>query len=691
MASSTYGLRGFEEFYTDDDKDIKSQMRQIYNDTSAITQERWVQQSIDERFYAGDQSLWSEYYNQIPVQRRKQFSFNKIKRIVNMISGYQRRNRKTLNVQPVEGSDQQTADQFSKLLMWVNNQQNIMNIVSEAFLGSCISGMNLLSVWMDYREDPFSGDLRVDNMSYNGYLIDPYFKKTDLSDCNYIWTRKFLSKKQISSLMPEREKEIMQMSRSANKDSYFNFLPQNFNLSNLDLLPYDEYWYLDYRDAMIIVDPINEESMEWTGPEENLKMFLMRYPQLKSQKIQKQTCKLAISVNNRVMYNGANPYKIDKYPFVPIMAYYQPELPYYEWRMQGVVRSLRDAQFILNRRQQILLDVLESQVNSGLKVMEDSLVNDEDAFKSGQGQALFIKKDAPLGLQSVEKIPSADVSPSFFNVIQQMNTDIMEISGVNEELLGAADDDKAGILSMLRQGAGLTTLQILFDHLDEGMKCLGSLELDMMQANFTPAKVSRIIEEQPTQQFYNKSFGKFDCVVVEGTDSPTQRMQAFQQALYLREAGIPIPAEFLLEMSTLQNKTKVIEQIVQQEQQQAQQAQLQAQLQMQELQARANLAESRAFADQGLGAERFTRIPENRALAVERLAEAQKDKDLGALHKVEAAKTLTEMDLNNLQKALEIIERLKETSSIDERREEAQELIEKAKPPRTPIQQMEGA
>jgi len=686
MTGSPYGLRGFQEFYTDDDNDIKSRMKEIYNETATETQTRWLEQSIDERFYAGDQTIWNEYYSHIPSFRKKQFNFNKIKRIVNMVSGYQRRNRKTLNVTPIENSDQQTSDQFSKLLMWANNQIDALNTVSDAFLGSLITGMNLLSVWMDYRADPFSGDLRIDNMSYNGYLIDPFFKKNDLSDCNYIWTRKFLSKAQIASLMPDRKDEIMEMNISANKDAYFNFLPQNYHINYKYLLPYDEFWYLDYRDAYILVDPINEESIEWTGPEENLKLFLMRYPQLKKQKIQKQTCKLAISVNDRVMYNGKNPYKIDKYPFVPVMAYYQPELPYYEWRIQGMVRALRDSQFILNRRQQILLDVLESQINSGLKVMEDSLVDDADAFKSGQGQTLFVKKDAPLGMESIQKIPPADVSPAFMQVIEQMNQSMMDISGVNEELLGSADDDKAGILSMLRQGAGLTTLQILFDNLDNSLKNLGRIEIDMMQANFTPAKVSRVIQEQPSQQFYNRTFQKFDAQVVEGTDTATQKMQSFQQALYLREIGIPVPTEFLLEMSTLQNKDKMLEQIQAQEQQQAQMTQMQQQLQMQEIEARANLANARAQADYGLGAERVSRIPENRSAAIERRAATIQELEQATLDKVKAIKELEGIDLDHLQKLLGLVTSLREKEAqeaeVERPSEENSSIIQ------TPLQKM---
>lgn len=656
---SSYSLRGTEEFYTDDDRHVLSRMRQIYNDISPITQALWVQASIDERFYAGDQSLWQEIYSQIPAHRRKQFNFNKIKRIVNMISGTQRRTRKSIVTTPIENSDQQTSDQFSKLLMWANNRADALNVLSEAFNGALITGMNLLSVWMDYREDPFSGDIRVDNMSYNGYIIDPYFKKQDLSDCNYIWTRKFLSRKQIASLMPEREADISKMKSDTSRDGFFNFLPENYNMSQRDLLPYDEFWYLDYRNATILVDPETEEILEWTGDDENLRLFLRRYPNLKKQKIKKQTCKLAIAVNNRIFYNGKNPFNVDKYPFIPVIAYYQPELPYYEWRVQGIVRGLRDSQFILNRRQQILLDILESQVNSGLKVMEDSLVDDRDAFKTGQGQALFIKKDAPMGMESVQKIPPGDVSPAMINVIDQMDKNMMEISGVNEELLGAADDDKAGILSMLRQGAGLTTLQNLFDQLDLSLKNLGRLEMDYIQKNFTPAKVKRIIEQEPTEQFYNKAFQKYDCELTEGANTPTQRMQSLQQALHLKEMGIPVPTSFLLEMTSFQNKAEMIKEVQQQEQAQAQQQQLMQQLQMMELKAKADLAEARSKADLGLAEERATRSVSNLSLAEERRNESIKDLEQATLDKIKAIKELQGIDLDQIQKAIEIINSMK--------------------------------
>ena len=662
---TAYGLRGQEENFVDSstkDREILSHMRDIYNQTSSITQTFWNTANIDARFYAGDQSVWGEVYSNVPSFRRKQFSFNKIKRIVNMISGYQRRNRNSTICIPQEDSDQETADQFSELLLWANNNSNGLYTLSDAFEGALVTGMNLLSVWMDYRSDPLSGDIRVDNMSYNGYMIDPYFTKQDLSDCNYIWTRKFLSKRQLGSILPQHKKEIEEIS-GAQKDGKFNFLPENYNVDYKNLISYDEFWYLDFRPAEILVDLETGETKEWVGPEENKKIFLKRFPQVKLRKIQKKTTKLAIVVNgNKVVYDGKNPYNIDSYPFIPVMAYYQPELPYYEWRIQGVVRSLRDSQFLYNRRKQIELDILESQINSGMKVMEDSLIDDNDAFKNGQGQALFIKKDAPLGMGSVEPFMPPQIPPSMMELSAALSREMTEISGVNEELLGSADDDKAGILSMLRQGAGLTTLGNLFDQLDLSQKIMGQVMMEMIQNNFTAGKVRRILNKDPSEQFYNKAFQKFDCQIVEGTNTSTQKQMAFKQALYLKEVGVPVPDDFLLEMSTLQNKGDLIKGIQSAQEQAQQMQQMQQQLEMAQLQAQIRLANARAVADEGLGIERVSRVKENQALAIERRAKAVSDMESASLDKVKAAKELTDIDLNQLIKAVELIQKIQEQS-----------------------------
>jgi hypothetical protein len=639
-------------------------MEAFYAEGITINQSFWQEADTDTRFECGDQTLWNEMYGNLPINRRRSFNFNRIRRVVNMISGYQRRNRKSTIITPVESSDELTADQFTKILMWINQQEGVLETISDSFHGSLVTGMNLLQVWVDYRSDPISGNIKVDNCAYNSFLIDPFFRKADLSDCNAIWKRSFLTKREILSLLPDKEDEIMGLVANDQRDGKFQFMPESYNYGLKNLLSYDEFYYRDFRTQIMMVDTQTGETTEWKGDDEALKDFLYLYPQVTTVKSEIPTVKLAIVVQGKVMFDGPNPLGLDCYPFVPVFAYYNPQMPYYPWRIQGVVRGLRDAQYLYNRRKVIELDILESQINSGWKYKENALVNPKDIFLSGQGRGLALKEEAQM--TDVEQIQAPQIPPSMFQMSESLSREVQEISGVNEELLGSAVDDKAGILSMLRQGAGLTTLQILFDNLDFAQKHLGKIILKLVQENFTPGKVKRILNEEPTQQFYNKMFGTYDAVVEEGLNTTTQKQMQFAQLLQLRQAGVQIPDDVLLEAVTIENKQKLVESIKAQQQQQAQMAQQQAQMQMQEVQAQMEMAHARATADTGLGVERMSRVKENESLALERQAQAIRDEDEGVLSLVKAIKELEGIDLDNVVKALQVMGSIKTAQKVEQ-------------------------
>ncbi len=666
-----------DSYFVDNDHSILKRMDYTYAKNITVNQAAWSEMDIDHRFHAGDQTLWNDIYGNVPAFRRRQFKFNRIRRVVNMIDGYQRDHRKSTICVPVESSDQQTADQFSKLLFHAQSTGDILHTISDAYKGALIGGMNLMSVWMDYRNDPVNGDIKVDNVAYNGYLIDPYFKKMDLSDCNDIWTRKYLSRQQVVSLLPGRESEILDFKGWGNRDGKFQFMPESYSYGMQDLLIYDEFWYMDSRRQKMLVDTKTGESIEWKGSEDDLDEFLRMYRQIVVIDNEIPSVKLAITVQGKVMYNGPNPLGIDEYPFVPVWGYYEPQIPYFPWRVQGVVRGLRDAQYLYNRRKVIELDILESQVNSGIIFKENALVNPKDAFLQGQGRSLALKADAQI--TDVQQIPAPQIPPSMMQLSELLGREIQEISGVNEELLGSAVDEKAGILSMLRQGAGLTTLRGLFDNLDRSQKLLGNMCIRLMQQNWTPGKVARIIQEEPSQQFYNRAFGKYDAVVEDGLNTSTQKQMQMQQLLQMRELGVPVPTNMLIENSTLQNKKELIDAISQQEEQQAKQAEQQQQVEIQVLQAQIEDLKAKAMANEGLGVERASRVQENRALAVERLAEAEHDRSAGELDRAKAFKELSTIDLEHLEKALTIMKMLIEKDEEKEEKPTAKPKPKKAR------------
>jgi hypothetical protein len=560
---------------------------------------------------------------------------------------------------------------MTKVLMWLNQKEDILETLSDSFEGALITGMNLLQVWVDYREDTISGNIKVDNCSYNSFLIDPYFRKADLSDCNAIWKRSFLTKREVVSLLPDRAEEVLGLiglDSGTGRDGKFQFMPESYNYGLKNLLTYDEYYYRDMRTQRMLIDTNTGEQIEWSSKDDDkLKLFLQAYPETSIVESEIPTVRLAIVVQGKVFYDGPNPMGIDKYPFVPVMCYYRPEMPYFDKRISSVVRDLRDSQYLYNRRKAIELDILESQINSGWVYKENALVNPKDVFLNGQGRGLALKEEAQM--TDVQQIIAPRFDPTTIQLSEILGREMNEISGASEELLGFDNKETmSGFHAMLKMSASTTTLQGLFDHLDQAQKILGKLFLDVMKVNFTPGKIKKILEgEEPTPQFYSKAFGTYNIAVEDGLNTTTQKQMQFGQLLQLKEAGVPIPNDALLDAATVQGKKKIIESIQKQEQQQQQMQQMQMQAQLEQMQAQTELSKARAIADEGLGLERASRVQENQALAVERRAEAEKDHAVTLLNLVKALKEIDLMDIQQLEQLITLQQSVKN----EEREQEA--------------------
>lgn len=651
------------EYLQDSYGAIKRKIDSDYSANQAIWQVYWTEATIDTRLEAGDTALMADLNQQLPNNNRGSWYFNRVRPLCNMVSGHQRRNRKSSIIVPLENADQKTADQWTKILLGLYKREGIYETISEAFhQGACIAGMNLLHVYMDYRNDPINGDLKVDNCAYNSFFIDPYFRKPDLSDCAFVWRRSYMSHSAAASLMPDRYDDIMALPGNptgTGRDGRFQYMPESYGQTQQNRLAYDEYYYRDYRKQKLLVDKQTGETMEVVNPEEvDLRGFLNAHPQVTLVEQEVPTVRLAIMIQDKVFYDGPNPLSIDVFPFVPVLGYYNPMMPYFYSRIQGICRSLRDPQVLLNRRIILSADMLESQVNSGWIFKENAVIDVKHLFQVGQGRIIPLKEEAQM--TDIAPIQPPQIPPSFFQLQDTFSKELNLVSGINEELMGSALDDKAGILSVLRQGAGLTTLQPLFDRLDYAQNLLGELIMKVVQKNYTPGKVKNLLEgEEPVPLFYNKAFGKYHCMVEPGFNTESQKQMEFAQLIQMREMGMQIPDQWLIEAATIQNKDKIIEQIQQQQQQAQQLQQQQAQVQMEELQARTELSHARAVADEGLGAERYSRIQENQALAEERKAAAVKDDQMALLNFAKALKEIESIDMAQLEKILSIQQMLR--------------------------------
>lgn len=634
---------------------IKRQMDANYSVNQSIWQTTWTEQTLDVRLEAGDVSMMGELNTSLP-NNGPQYFFNRTRPLLSMVSGYQRRNRKSTIVVPLENADQETADQWTKIIMNIYKREGVLESLSEAFYqGACITGLSFLHVYLDWKDDPICGNIKVDVVPYSAIFPDPYFTKPDLSDAKFIWRRSYLTHTEAAILMPEKYyDEVMALPGNptgTGRDGKFQYMVESYGRASQNLVAYDEYYYRDYRKRTLLVDKQTGESLDISKRSDvDLEGFLGDNPRVEKVEQIVPTVRLAIQIQDKVFYDGPNPLNIDTLPFIPVFGYFNPMMPYYYSRIQGICRSLRDPQILLNRRIILNFDIAESIGTSGFIFKEDAVVDIKHLFQTGAGRMIPIKKGANIA--DVQQIAPPQVPPSFFQLSETASKEMNLVTGINEELMGSAIDDKAGILAALRQGAGLTTLQPLFDRLDYSQNLLGNLIMEIVRNNYTPQKIKLFLEgKQPTPFFYNKAFGKYHCAVELGFDTETQKQLQFAQMYQLKELG-ELPRGALLNAATIQNKTEIYKQLQQEQQQAAQAQQAQMQAQMQEQQARTKLAQARAIADQGLGVERMSRIAENQALAQERRAEAAKDDYQAVLNYVKALKEIEGIDLAQIEKIM---------------------------------------
>jgi len=619
----------------------------------------------DLRSYLGDQ--WDEQEKRALFQEgRNAFVFNRIRRVINMVTGYQRKHRLSSVVAPIENSDQATADQLSQLLLYVMNSGEGYQTISDCFGGALKTGWNLASIWMDYRDDPINGDIRFSRESYNSFITDPYFTRPDFSDCSYIQKRKYLGVDQVASLLPGQEKEVEELHRLGwERDDKFTWLPYQRQPNGQDLLAYNEFYLQKWRKVPMLVDMETGEFTEFDVSDDRIDLFLKQYPQLKIVKKPKRYIERHIIVNDELMRSDENPYGLDEYPFVPFFAIFEPESDQWGLKVQSLVRTMIDPQRESNRRRSQMIDVLDSQINSGWIADENAVINPNSLFQASQGKVIWRNQDAKPG--AIEKIPPAQIPPSMFQLQELFDKDITELGGVNDAAFGVPESGtESGIMMMLRQGAAITNLQDLFDNLRLSQKSLSQKALKLIQ-QWTPEKVQRIINEQPTPQFYDEEFTKYDVVVKEGLLTETQNQMYFRQLVDLKQLGAPITGEMLAQAAPIQGKTELIEQLKQMEQAQAQAEQKKAALQDELVDSDRQMRQAKAISDIALSKERFTRAVANMGLEDERASKSVQDRSDASLNRVKAMKELASMDIRTITDYLNMIRQMEEMNAVQEK------------------------
>ena len=586
------------------DKDIASIFEECYKQAETAWRPALVEMKKDLRFVEGDQ-LSPEEKQILKNQRRQPYVFNLQKKIIRLLTGYERKTRLSMIVGPEGGDRDAACYQHTKVLMHTMNRNSskAYQVFSDAFkFGSLVSGWNLVDFWPNHE-----GDIDFGRRPYNKFLLDPNFTNLDLSDCQYVVLGDAITKEQAKSLVkPDLAKEIEKaFIKGSGVGDYgltkWPFMSKKITPYKDDLRRFEQFWRRTTKKGKLMLNKLNMNYIPlkfilrpWMTEEQKRQVLFTIMGQPQNSLIDGEVA----SVEMTVFYNGVllesydDPYDIGDYPFVLIAGDWQPEEDDARYKIASLLRSTRDPQRAENRRMMQMLDMAERQITTGWKALEDAVLNPEALYMTGQGVPLIIKKGHTL--DEVSEILAKDIPMGFMGLEQIVANKVMSLMGISEETFGAGEKDIPMGLWAMRQGASLTIFQEPFDNYRNARRQAGRKLVKMHQSVFSPQEVQRITKEQVAPGFYEADFEKYDCTLQEGILTDTQRQMAYAELLQLHNAGAPIPWDLIIDLAPIQLSQRLKQAIAQQQQQQQQLQQIALQTQLKGAEAEVAVATTKA-------------------------------------------------------------------------------------------------
>lgn len=664
------------------DNEIRGEFQQNYQ----YAHDFWAPFVKDAQVYtlAASGYTWSDDERKALIKEgREVMELNIMRRPLQFFSGYLRDNINEIIYAPVEGSDQKTADQFTKLSYYIWDKGQGFPVFLDACDEAFKSGISLCGIQMNYSKDFINGDIGFYKRTYNSFYLDPTFESIDLNDCSFAITRDLIDKQFAKQLLPFIDpQEIDNLAMSYRDDKFLQYHPEFTTFSRKrNLLTYDQYYKRVTKKRQFLCDMKSSYYRDITDlskeEKDKLKLGMRRFdemrrdaemlgidenevPEIEIRTVDRGFVELHILLNGQCMYSGEDKTGINQtYPFVPIICYMEPSIWMPSQRIQGIAACNWSAQRQFIKRHMKIIDMMDSEISTGFKYLIGAVADPQDLQQSGQNKLIGIDpENAPAGMDSVQQLQGGGCNPALIEYQQVLDQLTLTLSNVNESSMGIDEKGNtqvSGRLAQVRIAQGLRGNRKIFDNVETSQQVLGSLILKTIQNHYPPGKVERILAETPTDQFYESEFEQYDAVIKEGVRSKSQKDAYYYELVNLKRDGIvEVPQAEIVKALAMAGLSDLEEAIANQDKAMAAQAAQEQEF----LQKKMDLLDASKAEKLGLASERESRTISNLALKDERESEAQQNIAQAALDRARAITEIAKMKEDRIMEVLRFVNEL---------------------------------
>lgn len=539
-----------------------------------------------ERMYLGGGLQWlAEDYTALAEVNIKPIEQNQILPKVNAALGYQIANRMDISFVPRnDGADDDKANILSKVIRQIADANKLHWLET----GVCGDGFIQERGYYDLRisyDTNMLGEITIEALDPLDVVPDPDAKEYDPNSWADVIVTRWYSLDDIERMYGKEARQAIEEYTGSERDfgdynteerrnkfgtNYIGESTDSYDsvLEGIDtrrIRVVDRQYWVRER-IKVAVWPTGEvESIEDATPEE---MAAYKADGAFFTKRMMKRVRWLVSSNDIVLFDSYSPF-----PFFTIV----PFFPIFRRGItRGIVNNAISPQEMLNKALTSYLHIVNGASNSGWIVEDGSIVNmDEIEFEDRAAQTGLIIKVKPDTKNQPQKIMPNPAPAGIDKFIDRTYTGISDTMGINESMEGQdSDEDMSGIAIQSRQFAAQQKLAVPLDNLARTRHMLAERLLWMVQNFYTAPRLFRITDDngagdKSTQDLpvnhpmddgsvlNDLTIGTYDVVISEQPMHITFDNTQFEQVMKMLEQKIPIPPEWVLKYSNLQEKDQL--------------------------------------------------------------------------------------------------------------------------------------
>ncbi|GJE74508.1 portal protein [Methylorubrum suomiense] len=486
---------------------------------------------IDYDFVAGEQ--WApEDAAALREQGRPPITFNRVLPVIKAVAGSEVNARQDIQYLPREVGDGALNELLTEGSRYLADEAEAEDEESDAFVDCAICGLGVVEMRLDYEIDP-DGAYCEDRVNPLEMFWDASAAKRNLSDARRIFRAKSMDRLEAEGLFPDTDPSVLDAAWAEDRDGGKPHREIGAGERRIDrpgtadegtsrVTIVECQWWERVRIAVAI----NPATGETTEMEPEQAAVLERRANVLAMPVQivhrmKRRYRRAF-LGTEVLEQGPAPAG-DRFSY----AFLTGDRDQNRNSWFGIVRPMRDPQRFANKWLSQTLDMLNRQAKGGM-MMEEGAVPDQAAFEASYakpGAISWMTDGALMGGRMKEK-PLPVLPSGHWQLMEFAIGSIRDSSGVNLELLGAKQQEQAGVLEYQRKQAAMTILASLFDALRRARKHIGRVRLYFIQTYLSDGRLIRIVGDKGTRVVplvRDKTAGQYDVVIDEAPNSPNQQ------------------------------------------------------------------------------------------------------------------------------------------------------------------------